>query len=242
MGVHRSHFASPLAFATLLFAATAGAVETLDPRPVVWHADDRRPLEHEPATREPSLVWDYVGDGLAEPLECGLNEDYAKVLDFGLVKTDPSINVQDSLATTEVTTGTPAFMPPEQASAAGTVDARTDLYALGCVAYWLVTGRLVFEAESPFEMLVAHMRDEVIQPSKLSENEIDSNLEELILDCLQEDPAKRPGSAREVASRLRVCQASENWSTVQAVRWWDRHAPAGARALEGVAASFAAAN
>jgi serine/threonine-protein kinase len=161
----------------------------------------------------------------------GLNEDYAKVLDFGLVKNDPSINMQDSLATTEMTTGTPAFMAPEQASAAGTVDARTDLYALGCVAYWLVTGRLVFEAKSPIEMLVAHMRDEVVPPSQLSETEIDSNLEELILDCLRKDPAKRPGSAREVAARLSVCEASAKWSTVQAVRWWDRHAPAGARAL-----------
>jgi serine/threonine-protein kinase len=172
----------------------------------------------------------------------GLNEDYAKVLDFGLVKNDPSVNMQDSLATSEMTTGTPAFMAPEQASAAGSVDARTDLYALGCVAYWLLTGRLVFEADSPFEMLVAHMRDEVIPPSQLSEREIDSNLEELILDCLQKDPARRPGSAREVAARLRVCHASEAWSTVQALRWWDRHAPAGARALEKVAAGLAAAN
>jgi hypothetical protein len=90
---------------------------------------------------------------------------------------------------------------------------------------------LVFEAKSPIEMLVAHMRDEVVPPSQLSETEIDSNLEELILDCLRKDPAKRPGSAREVAARLSVCEASAKWSTVQAVRWWDRHAPAGARAL-----------
>lgn len=166
----------------------------------------------------------------------GLNEDYAKVLDFGLVKTDPSMNLQDSLATTEMTTGTPAFMAPEQASANGGVDARTDIYALGCVAYWLVTGRLVFEADSPMEMLVAHMRDEVAPPSALSENEISPSLEEAIMDCLQKDPAKRPSSARELAARLRVCEASHAWSSVEAVRWWDRHAPAGARAMEAAPA------
>src|SRR5688572_17235425 len=95
----------------------------------------------------------------------GVREDFVKVLDFGLVKPSSAPRDEQTMATAAGTTpGTPAYMAPEM-SLGEPVDARTDLYALGCVAYYLLTGRLVFEAENVFQVVVKHLQEAPTPPS-----------------------------------------------------------------------------
>ncbi len=155
----------------------------------------------------------------------GLNYDFIKVLDFGLVKDDmQSEEAQTRLTVEGTTTGTPAYMPPEMALGK-TVDARTDIYALGCVGYWLLTGQLVFEGSTPMAMLLAHLQTPPIPPSERTEVEIPSSLEQVILSCLEKEPDRRPQSALELSRRLAACEVSETWSPERAERWWRTHMP-----------------
>jgi len=157
--------------------------------------------------------------------------DVLKVLDFGLVKHfDDGTADQTRLTREGVASGTPAFMAPETIYGSDGVDARADLYALGCVAYWLVTGRLVFEGRSPMEVLVSHAKDEPVPPSERTEIDVPPPLERLILECLRKDPADRPPSARELRGRLDAMQAEVgSWSEIDAERWWQAHRPSAAR-------------
>lgn len=158
----------------------------------------------------------------------GLEYDYVKVLDFGLVKetavADPEGDTQ--LTVQGITSGTPAFMPPEMARAASDVDGRADLYALGCVGYWLLTGKLVFEANNAVEMLVMHASEAPVPPSRNSEIEIPESVDRLVLDCLAKSPDDRPASAREVSRRLDEIEAEiGRWSQERAERWWGAYLP-----------------
>ena len=154
----------------------------------------------------------------------GREVDYVKVLDFGLVKThagpqDPKLTMQKFVG------GTPAHMAPEQALGEGEVDARTDLYAVGCVAYWLVTGHVVFESDSVLAMIADHARTEPIPPSEKTDLEIPKALERAILRCLEKDPGKRPQSADELAAALDACAAPNPWTQERAKAWWELHGP-----------------
>jgi hypothetical protein len=156
----------------------------------------------------------------------GREVDYVKVLDFGLVTTgaasqDPGLTAQ------KVVGGTPAHMAPEQALGVGAVDARTDLYAVGCVAYWLVTGCLVFASESPMAMIADHARTEPIPPSERTELEIPEGLEHVIMQCLKKDPGARPQTADELAAALEACSMPDTWTQARARAWWGIHGPAG---------------
>jgi tRNA A-37 threonylcarbamoyl transferase component Bud32 len=155
----------------------------------------------------------------------GREADYVKVLDFGLVKGDLGEG-QDrtKLTAPEITTGTPAYMSPELARAED-IDGRSDLYALGCVAFFMLTGRLVFEAESPMKMMLAHIKDTPVPPSQLSEFPISRDLDEVVLSCLQKDRAQRPPTADELARRLGECDVGEPWTAEAAARWWHAHLP-----------------
>jgi serine/threonine-protein kinase len=155
----------------------------------------------------------------------GREADFVKVLDFGLVKGDLGEGQdQTKLTAPEITTGTPAYMSPELAQA-DDIDGRTDLYALGCVAFFLLTGRLVFEAEAPIKMMLAHVKDVPVPPSRLSEFPISRDLDEVILSCLEKDRARRPATADELARRLAECDVGEPWTAEAAVRWWQGHLP-----------------
>ncbi len=155
----------------------------------------------------------------------GVAVDYMKVLDFGLVK---SSNDEDSagrdLTSPDVTTGTPAFMAPEIAVGDRPVDHRADLYALGCVAFWMLTGRDVFEGATSIAVLTQHVRDEPPLPSSLSETGIPAELDRLVLDCLAKDPAERPASAMDLLARLNALPV-EPWGTEVARDWWQLHLP-----------------
>lgn len=150
----------------------------------------------------------------------GLRHDFVKLLDFGLVKSLGQPGTDATLATAaDVTPGTPAYMAPEMA-VGESVDGRADLYALGCVGYFLLTGRLVFEADSGFQMVARHLRAEPIPPSRRAEVEVAPALEALILRCLAKDPAHRPMSARELDGLLAEV-GLEPWTEEEAARWWD---------------------
>ena len=161
----------------------------------------------------------------------GVSVDYMKVLDFGLVKSSKDEDSADpDLTSPDVTTGTPAFMAPEIAVGDRPVDHRADLYALGCVAFWMLTGRDVFEGATPISILTQHVRDEPPLPSSLSETGIPTELDQIVLDCLAKDPDRRPASAMELLVRLNAVPV-EPWSAENAQDWWQLHLPE--RMIEG---------
>ncbi|MEZ4396174.1 MAG: serine/threonine-protein kinase [Candidatus Krumholzibacteriia bacterium] len=168
----------------------------------------------------------------------GEDLDFVKVLDFGLVKqsravgsNDPTLTVDGQLA------GTPAFMYPEAVEGQGAVGPRSDLYSLGCVAYWLLTAELVFDAPSPMALLVEHARSAPVPPSQRSELDIPPALDALVMACLAKRPADRPRDADDLAARLRAVPLAAPWSPEQARAWWDLHLPARDRDLSPAGAA-----
>jgi eukaryotic-like serine/threonine-protein kinase len=160
----------------------------------------------------------------------GLAVDYVKVLDFGLVKGSLDSSHRDPLLTApDATAGTPAYMAPEMISGTGAIDGRVDIYALGCVAYWLLTGKPVFEGPNALQILVQHVATPPVPPSRRSELEIPAALEAVVLDCLAKGPEDRPSTAEEVALRLHQAVAARPWTETRARRWWERHHPETAR-------------
>ena len=156
----------------------------------------------------------------------GLQYDFVKVLDFGLVKSVDGTSNEDSLATAAgLTPGTPAYMAPEM-TAGGTVDGRADLYALGCVAYYLLTGQMVFEADNALQMIARHLSVKPVPPSRRAAVEIPPALEALVLACLAKEPEDRPRSAAAMAEALAAIDV-EAWTEAKAKEWWSR-ATAGA--------------
>ena len=156
--------------------------------------------------------------------QSGLDNDFAKVLDFGLVKAMEDVE-SANLTRDGTTTGTPAYMVPEMALGTDEVDARSDLYAVGCVGYWLVTGKLVFDAKNMMGMLMAHAQETPRPPSERVELPVPSDLDTLLLACLEKDPAARPQSARALRETLERCEASREWDEARADQWWRNHAP-----------------
>lgn len=157
----------------------------------------------------------------------GFNYDFVKVLDFGLVKNDAATELTAAGLTSDgATTGTPAYMAPEMALGSSSVDARADLYALGCVGYWLLTGQLVFEVEGAMAMALAHVQTPPVPPSQRTEVQIPEALEKVILSCLEKKPEDRPQSARELSKQLAGSDAGECWTPERAERWWRTHLPA----------------
>jgi serine/threonine-protein kinase len=152
----------------------------------------------------------------------GIDCDFVKVLDFGLVKTDNAGNTRLTLDGT--TAGTPAYMAPELATGA-TFDARVDIYSVGCIAYFLLTGLPVFEESSPVAVALAHVQKEPVPPSQRTEFLLPPGLEGVILGCLAKNPADRPQSAIELVRQLGELSFSEPWTQGSAQHWWKAHLP-----------------
>ena len=153
----------------------------------------------------------------------GTSCDFVKVLDFGMVK---SVKGEETQLTAEgLAGGTPAFIPPELALGEGAVDGRADLYSLGCVAHWLLTGTLVFDAPSATRMIMDHVQTAPTPPSHLTELPVPPELDELVLACLANSPDDRPATATELALRLGDVPVPEPWTPERAERWWQRHRP-----------------
>ena len=159
----------------------------------------------------------------------GLSVDFVKVLDFGLVKHQQESGQEHTVLVTQpnVTTGTPAFMAPEMALGEG-VTTSVDIYALGCVGYWLLTGRLVFEAETPVKMMLQHIQSEPAPPSQFSELDIPPELDQILLRCLAKKPSDRPKSTKDLAAMLAQVPVPEAWTSERAENWWANHAPSSA--------------
>jgi len=147
--------------------------------------------------------------------------DFVKVLDFGLVMdrrpTEEELDDPGLI-------GTPAIMAPEMVRFNAPVDQRADIYALGCVAYWLLTRLRVFEAQNRADMLVMHAHQRPVPPSKRVGISVPKELEDLILQCLAKNPDKRPQSARELGDRLRELSLHYSWSRARREEWWREHA------------------
>ena len=156
----------------------------------------------------------------------GEEYDFVKVLDFGIVRAIQQAADTSAIATGDnALQGTPAFISPEQALGAD-VDGRADIYATGCLAYWLLTGQLVFTANSAIGMLVHHAETPPTPPSVRTEQPIPRALDDLVLSCLAKDPAHRPQSARELSLRLAELDGASAWTQDRAREWWATHQPA----------------
>jgi serine/threonine protein kinase len=150
--------------------------------------------------------------------ERGGLHDVVKLLDFGLVKPvheNPATNLSQEGGIS----GTPLFMSPEQARGLADLDARSDIYSLGAVAYALLTGRPPFDGTNPMDVMIAHARDEVIKLSQLRPD-VPSDLECVILRCLAKRPDDRFQDVDSLEQALANCATADRWTQWQAARWW----------------------
>lgn len=159
--------------------------------------------------------------------ERAFEPDFAKVLDFGLAKQLATFaDTEDtSMTAAQTIVGTPAYVAPEMVTNKDAIDERADIYSLGCVAFWLLTGRVVFEAGSPFEMIFAHTNAMPPRPSHCTELPIPVALDDLILACLAKNPDDRPPTAAELARRLDGIELPQPWTRERAEQWWRLHRP-----------------
>jgi serine/threonine-protein kinase len=143
--------------------------------------------------------------------------DWIKVVDFGLVKDIEQASRQSS---GNLAAGTPAYLSPEAIQKPAGVGPSGDLYALGAVAYFLLTGTTVFEADNVLEMCVHHVRTAPVPPSERTDNPIPRELEDVILRCLAKAPGDRPPGARALRELLEAVPLDEPWSEAAAAEWW----------------------
>ena len=148
--------------------------------------------------------------------------DFVKLLDFGLVKPAAGNASSNQLTQQNVIAGSPLFMSPEQSIAGRELDPRSDLYSLGAVAYFLLTGQPPFKGDSAMEIIVAHARDAVRSPTQLN-SEIAKDLEDVVLRCLAKDREARFHNANELDRALAACESASRWNHDAAARWWSEH-------------------
>jgi serine/threonine-protein kinase len=162
----------------------------------------------------------------------GLAFDFAKVLDFGLVKSLHGTDLEGTMLTTMdgTTTGTPAYMAPEIAMGDRPIDGTADLYSLGCTAYFLLTGQMVFDAATPTAYAIAHVQTPPPPMRERSEMVVPAGLEAIVMELLEKLPEKRIPTARELARRLRSLRDVPAWQPEQAEQWWETNLPEQARA------------
>jgi serine/threonine-protein kinase len=145
-------------------------------------------------------------------------DDVAKLLDFGLARPaatvrEPKVSVEGHIL------GTPLFMSPEQAMGGRELDERSDIYSLGAVAYYLLTGKPPFDLGSGIEVMIAHARDPVVPPS-LVRPEVAPDLEAVVLRCLAKPPSDRFPTAEEMERALAACTCAADWDQARASQWW----------------------
>jgi len=154
----------------------------------------------------------------------GVDHDLLKLLDFGLAC---SFRENEHITREGAVTGTPAYMPPERAIGES-ADERSDLYSLGCVAFYMLTGEPVFTGE-PMAVMLKHIRTPARAPSAVAKQRIPEDLDRIVLACLEKVPEKRPRSAMELWRLLGETSVAGHWGPEDAERWWREHAPAAVR-------------
>ena len=147
--------------------------------------------------------------------------DVVKVVDFGLVKRFGKDLAQSTAG--EPMIGTPLYMAPEAISEPDTIDGRSDLYAVGAVAYFLLTGRHVFQAATLIEICSKHMLEQPVPPSQRLGKPLPADLEAIVLGCLAKDPHARPASAAALRTALLACAEATNIDLPAARAWWQAH-------------------
>jgi hypothetical protein len=160
--------------------------------------------------------------------------DFVKLLDFGLVKAIDS-QKQRVLTAADSITGTPLYMSPESIEDPNRADCRSDLYSLGAVAYFLLTGRAVFEAVSVLDIIRHHLGSQPASLAERTNQPVSPQLEQLIMSCLAKSPADRPWNAAELAAGLGQCVPAVPWTPKDAQRWWDAYSAVGADGGNGEA-------
>jgi hypothetical protein len=158
----------------------------------------------------------------------GLDFDFVKVLDFGLVQTrrhDVSNAITETLITAQQLIGTPAYMAPEMILGRDDVDRRADVYAIGCVAFYLLTGTRVFQDGNQMQVLVDHVHTEPVPPSSRLGRPLPTEVDSLVLDCLRKNPDDRPQDAGELLARITAYQLANQWSGAHARAWWQARLP-----------------
>jgi serine/threonine-protein kinase len=160
--------------------------------------------------------------------------DIAKVVDFGLVKPVNNAPGEISVTNLNAIVGTPLCLAPESITTPDSLDARSDLYSLGAVAYFLLTGRPVFEARTVVEMCSKHLTETPVPPSERLGKPISADLEAIVLACLAKRPADRPASAAALRSAILACADAERYDAAAARAWWSSE-PAKLRARASAA-------
>jgi serine/threonine-protein kinase len=150
----------------------------------------------------------------------GGESDIIKVVDFGLVQ-GPASDDGGRLTQEGLLMGTPAYMSPEQAGGRSNLVPRTDVYSLGAVAYFLSTGAPPFRGETPMQTILAHLQEPVRPPSELNSN-VPSDLEAVIMRCLEKDPSRRI-DVDELDRSLAQCRSAADWTPQRAADWWRAH-------------------
>lgn len=151
----------------------------------------------------------------------GMAEDMVKVLDFGLAKPYPGYaEVSAEVSHSLTIEGTPQFISPEAVSSPEQVDQRSDIYAVGALGYYLLTGGNVFDGESAFEVLQKHVSSTPEPPRQRLGVAMESSLEKAIMECLEKEPSNRPQSAQSLITILRSSSAYRTWTESQAAEWW----------------------
>ena len=149
--------------------------------------------------------------------------DVAKLLDFGLAKPMYQTDVKSlDLTAAGSITGSPLYMSPEQATGESEPDARSDIYSLGAVAYFLLTGRSPFMGDNPIQVLLAHATHAVTPPSR-HRREIPTDLEQVVMRCLAKQPGERFSNTVELSDALRGCSSNGRWNHRTADTWWEAH-------------------
>jgi eukaryotic-like serine/threonine-protein kinase len=152
----------------------------------------------------------------------GGDPDVVIVLDFGLVE---ALDDQKQTATRDqrALTGTPLYMSPEAIQLPGSVDGRSDLYAVGGVGYFLLTGRPVFESDNIVDLLQKQVSISPEPPSQPANVHIPAELDAALMACLENSRSRRPQTSRELAQLRSRCKGATQWSIEDADAWWGRH-------------------
>ncbi len=153
----------------------------------------------------------------------GVEYDFVKVLDFGLVRHEYRADAT-SLSAEEFLMGTPDYMAPETILGER-LARRVDIYAIGCLLRFLLTGEPVFRARNQAQLFQQHLHEAPTPTSQVAGQPIPSAVDDLILDCLQKDPAFRPTNVDEVLRRATIATSSQVWDEDAARDWWERHLP-----------------
>ncbi len=160
-------------------------------------------------------------------------DDVPKVVDFGLVK-DVERGTNVAVTQGDLIAGTPLYLSPEAITAPDRMDGRSDLYSLGAVGYFALTGSHVFDGRTAVEVCAKHLHEAPELPSRRIGRPLPEDLESLLLDCLAKQPEQRPATAAELCRRLEACASFGQWTPERASAWWREHgAAATARVHQG---------